>query len=77
MNERYAVITVTAQPGGTFQRSEPTGMDSKAACIRAAEDMQFEFDSDCDPARAYVVDGDGVAVYAAAARRFDRKRRAA
>lgn len=41
---------------------------------RRADEWQRDFDEDADPVRVYVVDGDGVAVYAAcAAQRHARK----
>lgn len=69
----WYVVTVTAYPGGGYSRSEPIKFASKQSATQACEQFQADFDADCDPCRAYVLDHDLVPIRAGGERRTSPK----
>lgn len=61
--ETYYVQIVTSFPGGE-ETAETIRFNSKAGAIAECERLQFEFDSDAEPRRAYVLDSGLVRIHA-------------
>lgn len=57
---RFAVRVVEARKGGVFVTTNEFSPGPKRRCLQVADDLQAEFDKDCDPKRAYVIAPDGV-----------------
>jgi hypothetical protein len=73
--EVFYVQVVTALPRGRFVEGEPIRFDSRKLANETCEQFQAEFDQDCDPKRAYVLDSTKVPVRAGGERRKNRGER--
>jgi hypothetical protein len=60
----FGVIAVTAFPGGRFLQTIRVNFTSRSAAYAQCDRLQDDLDKDGDPARAYVVDRDGIPIRA-------------
>lgn len=66
--KRYYVQVVRAKGKGQYEPYTPVQFDSIEGATRTCEQLQAEFDQDCEPCRVYVLDSVGVPVHAGGAR---------
>lgn len=67
--QQFYVRVVTAQKGGGFVASQDIPVISGLrTAVDTAEALQSDFDADCEPSRAYVLDATRVAIVAAGGR---------
>jgi hypothetical protein len=65
--DAFYLVIVTAKPRGEFTRSGEMRFASLESALTMARRLQAEFDEDCEPKRAYVMDSRGIAHYAGGA----------
>jgi hypothetical protein len=64
--QQFYVRVVTARKGGEFYASQDIPVISGLrTAVETAEMLQADFDADCEPSRAYVLDAGRIAIVAA------------
>jgi len=61
---RFGVIAVTAFPAGRWMETFRVNFTSRASAYEACDRLQDDLDRDGDPARAYVIDAEGIPIHA-------------
>lgn len=67
-SELFLVKIIRAFPGNRFIETRSISFTSRAAAYTCCDDIQEDLDVDCDPARSYVVDKNGIPIRAGLAR---------
>lgn len=66
--EIFLVKIIRAFPGNRFLETRSISFTSREAAYTCCDDIQYDLDGDCDPARSYVLDKTGMAIRAGLAR---------
>ena len=63
----FFLKVITCFPGERFLETKSIRFNSRASAYEQCDTIQLAIDEDCDPARAYVCDADGIPIRAALA----------
>lgn len=66
----FYVKIIRAFPNNRFLEVRSIPFTSRSLAYSTCDDIQEDLDEDCDPARAYVMDKDGMPIRAGLARKF-------